>query len=121
MTRLRVDPADAAFLESSLARLPGGEELNSPVTLDLNGKIAVRADAPDQPQQVTELVLNRSNYTGSPVCVATNRLFLDRALRLGFTEIGFTGVESPFVCRDQVRVYAVQPLSGGSTPGPDAK
>ena len=35
MTRLRVDPEDARFLESSLARLPGGEELNSPVTLDL--------------------------------------------------------------------------------------
>ena len=119
LTRLRVDPEDARFLESSLARLPGGDELNSPVTVDLNGKIAVRANAPDQPQQVTELVLSRSSYTGSPVCIATNRVFLDRALRLGFTEIGFSGVESPFVCRDQKTVYAVQPLSGGSSPGPE--
>ena len=120
LTRLRVDPEDARFLESSLARLPGGEELNSPVTVDLNGKIAVRANAPDQPRQVTELVLSRSSYTGSPVCIATNRAFLDRALRLGFTEIGFTGVESPFVCRDETTVYAVQPLSGGSAPDPGA-
>ena len=118
LTRLRVDPEDARFLESSLARLPGGEELNSPVTVDLNGRIAVRANAPDQPRQVTELVLSRSSYTGLPVCIATNRAFLDRALRLGFTEIGFTGVESPFVCRDQRTVYAVQPLSGGSAPDP---
>ena len=100
LTRLRVDAEDARFLESSLARLPGGDELNSPVTVDLNGRIAVRANAPDQPRQVTELVLSRSSYTGLPVCIATNRAFLDRALRLGFTEIGFTGVESPFVCRD---------------------
>ena len=118
-SRLRVDPEDARFLETALARLPGGDELNSPVTLELNGRIAVRANAPEQPRQVTELVLSRSSYTGSPVCIATNRTFLDRALRLGFTEIGFSGVESPFVCRDQGRVFAVQPLSGGSSPGPD--
>ncbi len=119
-TRLRVDAGDARFLESSLARLPGGEELNSPVVVDLNGQIAVRANAPDQPRQVTELVLSRSSYTGPPICIATNRSFLDRALRLGFTEIGFTGVGSPFVCRDQRTVYTVQPLSEGSSPGPDA-
>ena len=116
-TRLRLDPEDARFLESALGRLPGGEELNSPVIVDLNGEIAVRANAPDQPHQVTELVLSRSSYTGSPVCLGTNRVLLDRALRLGFTEIGFTGVESPFVCRDASRIYAVQPLSGGSPPG----
>ena len=52
---------------------------------------------------------------------ARNRSLLGRALRLGFTEIGFTGVESPFVCRDTARVYAVQPLSGGSPPGADAE
>ncbi len=119
-SRLWVDPEDARFLESSLARLPGGEGVNSPVTLDLNGKVAVRANAPDQPQQVTELVLSRSRYTGEPVCIATNRVLLDRAMRLGFTEIGFTGIESPFVCRNQTTVFAVQPLSGGSAPGPDA-
>ena len=84
-TRLRLDAADARFLESALDRLPGGDELNSPVTLDLNGRIAVRANAPDQPRQVTELVLSRSSYTGSPLCIATNRVFLDRALRLGFS------------------------------------
>ena len=81
----------------------------------------MRAAASDQPNQVTELVLNRSGYTGSPVCLCTNRALLERALRLGYTEIGFTGVESPFVCRDAARIYAVQPLSGGSPPGADAE
>jgi hypothetical protein len=120
-TRLRLDAGDARFLESALGRLPGGAENNSPVTVDLNGEVAVRAAASDQPNQVTELVLGRSSYTGSPVCLCTNRALLERALRLGYTEIGFTGVETPFVCRDAGRVYAVQPLSGGSAPAAGAE
>jgi hypothetical protein len=42
-------------------------------------------------------------------------------LRLGFRELGFTAVDSPFVCRDAGRIYAVQPLSGGSSPGADVE
>jgi hypothetical protein len=120
-TRLRLDPADARFLESALGRLPGGEDSNSPVTVELNGAIAVRASALDQPKQVTELVLSRSSYTGSPLCICTNRALVERALRLGYTEIGFTNVVSPFVCRDASRIYAVQPLSGGQAPGADVE
>jgi hypothetical protein len=120
-TRLRLDPADATFLESALGRLPGGQENNSPIIVDLNGEVAVRAVASDQPNQVTELVLNRSAYSGSPVCLCTNRALLERALRLGYTEIGFTGVGSPIVCRDASRIYAIQPLSGASPPGAEAE
>ena len=42
-------------------------------------------------------------------------------MRLGFRELGFTGVETPIVCRDGGRIYAVQPLSGGSPPPADAE
>ena len=113
-TRLRLDPADARFLESSLGRLPGGDENNSPVTVDLNGEIAVRSAAPDQPNQVTEVVLNRSSLHRLAVVPLHESRAARAGVRLGYTEIGFTGVESPFVCRDGSRVYAVQPLSGGS-------
>jgi hypothetical protein len=112
-TRLRLDPSDARFLGSALDRLPGGEDRHSPVTLDLNGRIAVRARAADEPQQVTELILSRSRYTGSPLCIATNRVFLDRALRLGLDEVGFVKVESAFVCRGDRTVLMVQPLGEG--------
>ena len=71
------------FLESALGRLPGAGEINAPVTMELNGKVAVRATSADRPDQVTELVLTRSGYTGSQVCVCTNRALLERALRLG--------------------------------------
>jgi hypothetical protein len=120
-TRLRLDPEDADFLEGALGRLPGAGENNAPVTIAVDGEVAVRATASDQPDRVTELVLRRSGYTGSPICVCTNRVLLERALRLGFRELGFTGVESPCVCRDQARIYAVQPLSGGSPPGPEVE
>ena len=45
-TRLSLDAADAAFLAQALDRLPGADELNSPATVDLNGRVAVRAGAP---------------------------------------------------------------------------
>jgi hypothetical protein len=121
LTRLRLEPEDTGFLESALGRLPGGEETNSPVTMDLNGKVAVRATASDHANQVTELVLGRSSYTGSPICLSTNRTLLERALRLGFTEFGFTGVETAFVCRDAGRVFAVQPLGAGLTAAANAE
>jgi hypothetical protein len=118
-TRLRLDPDDAGFLDVALGRLPGADENNSPVTIDLNGVVSLRASAGEQPHQVTELVLSRSSYTGPPVCICVNRTFLDRALRLGFTEVGFSGIESPLICRDQHTIYAVQPLTGGTPLGPD--
>jgi hypothetical protein len=121
VSRLRLATEDARFLASALDRLPGDGELHGPVIVELNGKVAVRATAPDKLEEVTELVLSRSMYTGTPICICTNRAFLERALRLGFTEIDFTGVESPFVGRDPSRVYAVQPLSDGSAPDADAE
>ena len=48
-TRLRLDPEDAAFLEAALGRLPGAGENNAPVTIEVNGEVAVRATASDQP------------------------------------------------------------------------
>ena len=111
LTRLQLDPEDARFLQSTLDRLPGNEELNSPATIDMNGKVAIRARGTDQPQ-ITELVLDRSSYTGPAIRINTNRYFLKRAIQLGFSEIGVSDVETPVVCRQQHRIYAWQPLSG---------
>jgi hypothetical protein len=119
VTQLRLDPADARFLGPALNRLPGRDDQNGPLTIDLNGQVVLRASARAQPHQVAELVLNRSSYTGPPLCVVIDREFLDRTLRLGFGEIGFAGVERPFVCRNQRSVYAVQPLTGGAPLEPE--
>jgi hypothetical protein len=107
-TRLALDPDDAVFLGAALDRLPGGDEPNAPVTVELNGRVAVRARGPGG---VTELVMGRSGYAGPPVRVQVNRQFLGRAVRLGFHVLGLGSVSDPVVGRDADRVYAWQPLS----------
>jgi hypothetical protein len=47
-----------------------------------------------------------------------NRVFLARALKLGFTEIEVSTAEAPLVCRDRLRTFAWQPLSEDSAIGP---
>src|SRR5262249_34625176 len=109
-TRLRLGAEDAEFLAQAIDRLPGADELSAPVTVDLNGRVAIRAKSPDQ-ADATELLLSRSRYTGSPVCFITNREFLGRAVRLGFRELAIGDAEAPIVCRDGKRTYGWQPLS----------
>jgi len=116
-TRLRLGGGDAAFLARALDRLPGGDDANAPVTLDLNGRVAVRARDTGQ-GPVTELVLSRSVYTGAPVVISSNRAFLARAVRLGFAGVDVVDADSPVVCRDGPRVYCFQPLSKESAIGP---
>jgi len=120
-TRLRLDPADAVFLVDALGRLPGGDLTNAPVTVDLNGVVAVRArgEGEDRP---TELVLARSVYSGDPSRSCINRAFLARVVGLGLTELEFGGPDQPVACRGGGRVYAFQPLSteGAIEPAEDA-
>ena len=112
-TRLQLDAQDAVFLDQALDRLPGADVLNSPATLDLNGRVAVRARGADQ-ARVTELVLARSGYTGTPVRVSADRHFLAQGVRLGFTEIEMAGAGSPVVLRNPHSVFCFQPLSEDS-------
>ena len=116
-TRLRLDVGDAIFLGQALNRLPGADVLHSPATLDLNGQIAVRARGVDQ-TQATELVLAHSRYSGTPVRLNTNREFLARAIRLGFSEVEIVDADSPVVLRDGHRVFCFQPLSKDSAIAP---
>ena len=115
--RLRLDPADAAFLADALGRLPGSEVNNAPVTVDLNGQVAVRARGPES-DATTELVLSRSSYGGAPVRFQSNREFLARAVRLGFREVEVVDPGSPIVCRSGPHAYAWQPLDADSAIGP---
>ena len=111
--RLQLAAEDATFLDQALERLPGGEALYAPVTLDLNGQVSVRAQA-DCSSPVTELVLAQSHYQGEPVRVSTSRYYLARAVRLGFTEVQVQSPSDPILCRDRNRVFLWQPLSKDS-------
>lgn len=120
-TRLRISGADARFLEQSLSRLPHNETSNGAVTVDLNGAVAVRARSADCPTPM-ELLLTGSSRLGDEVCLATDRKFLERAVRLGFRELCFVADNAPVVCRDGQREYfwALLDKSGIVKSAPDA-
>lgn len=101
---LQLTSADAKFLTENLHRLPNGTT-NRELTLDVNGHVVLRASAPDTPRP-TEMVLRNSSKRGDDLLVCTDRHYLARAARLGFTEIELPDNTSPAVARDALRVYA---------------
>jgi hypothetical protein len=109
VSRWRLDPEDVTFLAKSLPRLPGGEEENSPVTIDLNGQAVVRAKATDQGRP-TEVLLAKSEVSGKALRFCANRDLLERTLALGFSEIGVVNADTPIVAQDARRKFVFMPL-----------
>jgi hypothetical protein len=95
---------DGDFLARVVKQLPANDEQHSPVTVDLNGSIAVRART-DGSSTPTELVLTRSSRTGDPVRFCTNRKLLARAMQLGFDGLHVFGPDSPVLCVQGDRKY----------------
>jgi hypothetical protein len=108
-TSLRLDPADVSLLATALPKLPKGDGDQSSVTLDLGTPPALRARS-EVAGPVTEVVLTRSRVAGPPVRLCTNRSYLQRALKLGFLEVGLAGANKPLVCRDSRRIFVWMPL-----------
>lgn len=117
VTRMQLDADDAEFLSERIERLPADDTPERPVTVDLNGSVAIRARQ-DGTSPLTELVLSRSRRIGPELRVRTNREFLARALDLGFTEFGFMSTEAPCVCTDATRTYVWQMLDPQSALAP---
>jgi hypothetical protein len=119
-TTCRLSAADVAFLVKALPRLPGREDDNAPLTLDLSGQVAVRARAEGQ-ERVTEVLLCRSEVVGPPVRLVCNRQYLARAVALGFTEFRVTKPDVPVASSDRSRTYVWMPLGqdGALPPGDD--
>ena len=104
VTTLSLSEDDIGFLLTSTKRLPGASEPNSPVTVDLNGVVAIRAAAEDQ-SSPTELVLSNSRRVGDELRFNTDRKFLTRAAELGFRDILLRSNEAPAYCQDDRRTY----------------
>jgi hypothetical protein len=101
---MRIEPRDSAFLMQRLSKLPCGDPLNEPVTVDLNGSVAIRARK-DSASSPTELVLSRSERVGNEYRTQVNRRYLDRALNLGFREVGFGRDGGPVLACDETRRF----------------
>ena len=103
-TTLALAEEDAEFLALAAKRLPGSEDANAPVTLDLNGAAVIRAQASGQ-QSPTDLVLSNSRRIGAELKISTDRTFVERAMQLGFREIYLRDDKAPAFCRDTNRSY----------------
>ena len=103
-TKLQVAARDATFLTSSIPRLPGVRAHSAPVTVDLNGVVAIRA-ADEDAYNAVELVLDYSSYVGNGLRLQTERRYLLRAIQLGFRDIYLRNAEVPAFCHDHNRTY----------------
>src|SRR5262249_2536770 len=119
-TTCRFDSKDVGFMLKVLPKLPG-KESPRPLTLDLNGKIALRSPPVDQPQG-TELSLSRSTYEGTPVRLNLNRDHLERALQMGFQQLEVVDTNRPLVFRENQRTFVAMPLISKDAlePNPDS-
>ena len=124
MTRVVPDPANATarcllsagdrkFLGDTLPRLPGNDEQNSPVTLDVNGHVAIRAKAHDNAKP-TEVVLTNSTSSGDAVRFNTSRLHLKRAMKLGIRELCLYGDNVALLGQGGNRQFVWMPLEPGA-------
>ena len=120
-TRCQLSKSDIRFLAEALPRLPCDDADNFAVTIDLNGSVAIRAKAADQAKP-TEIILTNSHWTGEPIRVNTNRIYLQRAIKLGVQELCCYGLESPLAGVDAGRRYIWMPLAPKSAipPAEDA-
>jgi hypothetical protein len=90
---------------------------DQPITLELDRQVAVRARAEGE-EPATEAILSRSTASGRPVRVCLNRRYLQRALKLGFTEIQIVGADRPVLCTNDQSVYLWMPLGNDAAVSP---
>ena len=85
-TRVQVSPRDASFLASFTPRLPGVRAQSAPVTVDLNGIVAIRA-AEEEGSKAVDLVPDNSHYDGNRLRFQADRSYLLRAIQLGSRDV----------------------------------
>ena len=111
-----LDGLDALALLDALPGLPGAGEGSAPVTLDLDGTLAVRArDAGG----AAEVRLSRSPVAGPPGRVALDRAYVARALRLGCRTLRVYGSLKPVVFEGGAMAYVAMTLDASAAVAPD--
>jgi hypothetical protein len=112
-SRCQLAAEDVTRLIEVLPKLPGDDQDQKPVTVDLGETLAVRGRAsPSSP--AAEVGLPNSPCAGKPVRFATPRELFVRALRLGFTQLEISGADAPILVRDATRVFGWMPLDASA-------
>ncbi|MGE0608432.1 MAG: hypothetical protein AB7O62_15155 [Pirellulales bacterium] len=99
--RLELDAVDADFLAQALCKLPCHDPDNRPLTIDLNGHVALRAK--DTEGRTTEVRLARSRYSGAALAISTNRNYFERAVQRGLHQLAVHGDENIAVASNGCR------------------
>ena len=100
-----------AILEA-LPLLPGADDTNQPVVLDVNETgIVLKARGRDQKDD-TRVPIVDVRVTGKPVETSVNRVYLGRALRFGLNTIQIEDPLSPLLFTNGGRTMIVMPLRG---------
>jgi hypothetical protein len=108
-TRWVLDPAEVVLLQKELPRLPKSSENVARVEVELEESVVVRAGL-DGATEEAQITLHRSEVLGARLRVATNPLYLWRAVSLGFTEVRLQGPDRPLLCQDERRKYVWMPF-----------
>jgi hypothetical protein len=99
-----IEVTDRQFLLDNVLNLPCEDEYNRPVTVDLNGSVAVRGKrTSDTP--ATELVLSASTRAGEAIRFNSDRRYLHRAAQLGFAQLYVYDDKSLVLASDERRQF----------------
>lgn len=115
--RLTVTQADAEYLMDVLPGLPGEDGVQSPLTLDINGRAVARVASDGK---CLELELTNSTVDGGPIRLCLERQHLYRGLRLGFREYELFAPTRPIVSREDKRLLVLMVLDPKSALAPSA-
>ena len=109
-TRIRFDAQAVETLLAGVPRLPGAEEHNRPVKVEvLGGVLIVKAKAKDA-KDWTRLTVAGASITGKSVSITLNRDYLLKALRFGLTAVEIEDDLSPLDFYEGGRRMIVSPL-----------
>jgi len=120
ITRWSIPDEEVPALVKILDDLPAAKESTAPVTLDLAKRVVIRARAEEE-KTCTEVGVPSSSVQGKAVRIATNRRFVQQALKLGFRTFQIIAPDKPMMCQDDKRLYVWVPLHPESVLAPQTK
>ena len=110
LTVVRLDAGAVTTLLAGIPKLPGGEEFNRPVRLEIkDSRLTVQARSKEATEW-TRLVIESAAITGKPINIGLNRDYLLKALRFGLCTVEFIDDLSPLVFSEGGRRMVVMPL-----------
>ncbi len=118
-TVIAIDERDATLLLDRLPVLPGAASNLSPVTLDVEDGVVVRARQASTAGPTT-IRLGHSTATGPPVRIALDRRYLARAMTLGCHTLRIAAPDKPLVAEGAGRTLVVVLLDHTLVLLPDA-